>query len=40
MSGFMMLRPMNPHTTEGMAARSSTSTFSVSRVFPVANSAM
>ena len=36
----MMLSPMKPQTTDGVAARSSTSTFSVSRVLPVANSPM
>ena len=36
----MIVRPMNPHTTDGIAARSSTRTFKNSRVFPVANSAM
>ena len=40
MSGFMMASPMNPHTTDGIAASSSTSTLSASRVLPVANSAM
>ena len=33
-----MLSPMKPQTTDRVAARSSTSTFSVSRVLPVANS--
>ena len=40
MSGFMMLSPMNPHTTEGIAASISTSTLRISRFLPVANSAM
>ncbi len=40
MSGFMIDRPMKPHTTEGIAASSSTRTFSASRTRPVANSAM
>ena len=31
---------MNPHTTEGIAASSSTNTFSNSRTRPVANSPM
>ena len=39
-SGFIMLRPMNPQTTDGIAASNSTSTFRNSRVFPVANSAI
>ena len=40
MSGFMIDSAMNPQTTDGIAASSSTSTFSVSRVLPLANSAM
>ncbi len=39
-SGFMIVRPMNPQTTEGIAASSSTSTLSASRGLPVANSPM
>ena len=38
--GFMMLSPMNPQTTDGIAASSSTRILSHSRVRPVANSAM
>ena len=39
-SGFMIDMPTNPHTTEGIAASISTRIFRVSRVLPVANSAM
>ena len=39
-SGFMMVRPMKPQTTEGIAASSSTRTLRLSRSLPVANSAM
>jgi hypothetical protein len=38
--GFMIERPMNPHTTEGIAARSSTRILRASRIFPEANSPM
>ena len=40
MRGFMRLSPMNPQTTEGIAARSSTRTFKASLVLPLANSEM
>ena len=39
-SGFITESPMKPHTTEGIAASSSTATLSASRVRPLANSAM
>ena len=39
-TGFMIDRPMNPQTTEGIAANISTNTLSTSRVRPRANSAM
>jgi hypothetical protein len=40
MSGFMIMSPMKPQTTEGMAARSSVTILSTSRRRPPANSLM
>ena len=39
-SWFMMVRPMNPHTTEGIAAKSSITIFRVSLSFGLQNSEM
>ena len=38
--GFMMVRPIKPQTTDGIAASSSTRTLRNSRTLPEANSAM